>query len=353
MKHSECTFLKLSAFFIMTSAVTLFAEENETRAPHLKLTHKIAQEAAGLGDLNAMSSAVGIDFPVLVDRALDRKEGAVFLLLWLAANAPLDGAGSEGYSYTMVRAARKIGDKTISEAVRKLDRPSLAPLLDCFLFEYGGTDEPKAAMKAFRKEFPVSCGLIEQTIGELTHEDKDSDENTTLHIQKVQSGIDHPTKGNESVEVNYSGSTYHMKILHPKVIDGPHFSTPFFWTSRNGDIRSIPEDIVTFQTHIGGLSWHSIRGYFFAENEGSLRGFFVEDGFDNADNGSSGLIFVQDGKKSSGWIWIYERDSNESKGSYRITSADRRTESMPPPLLKALAPVLNLAEKEADAWPGP
>jgi hypothetical protein len=84
-----------------------------------------------------------------------------------------------------------------------------------------------------------------------------------------------------------------------------------------------------------------------------LGGFFLEDGFDNADNGSLGLILVNDGKASSGWSWSYRKDAKESKGSYRITSADPWAQPMPPHLLKALAPVLWLAEKEANAWPGP
>lgn len=148
-----------------------------------------------------------------------------------------------------------------------------------------------------------------------------------------------------------------MKILHPEVMDGPHFSTPFFWVSKEGKANKLPDklpdDILTLKTHIGGLSWHSINGYFLAENEGPLRGFFLEDGFDNADNGSSGLIFLYDGKESTAWSWNYERDPKESKGSYRIASADQLAKPLPSHLLKTLAPLLNLAEKEADGWPGP
>ena len=353
MKNRNGKFLKPAALLLLISASILSADEIESRTQSPKITHKIAQETAGLGDLNAMTSAVGIDFPVLIDRALDRKEGSVFLLLWLAANAPLDGAGSEGYTHTLVRVAREIGDKAVAEATGKLDKTSLAPLRDSFLFEYGGTDEPKAAIEAFREEFPALCGVIKEAIGEPTFEDKVSKEESDLHIQKFNSGIDDPTEGDESTSVSYEESDYHVKILHPKVMDGPHFSTPFFWVSRKGKENHLPKDILTLKTHIGGLSWHSIEGYFFAEKEGSLGGFFLEDGFDNADNGSSGLIFVNDGKASSGWSWSYRRDTKETKGSYRIASADPWAQPMPPHLLKALAPVLKLAEKEANAWPGP
>jgi hypothetical protein len=181
-----------------------------------------------------------------------------------------------------------------------------------------------------------------------------SDEKAALHVQKCHSAIGYPTEGDESLDVKYAGLEYHLRILHPKVVGGPHFSTPFFWISKAGEIEGdLPDGIVTLKTHIGGLSWHAIRGYFFAENEGALRGFFLEDGFDNADNGSSGLIFLFDGKESTAWRWNYDRDSSKSKGSYRIASADGLANPLPRHLLKALAPLLNLAEKEADAWPGP
>lgn len=87
-----------------------------------------------------------------------------------------------------------------------------------------------------------------------------------FHIEKVSSGVDYPTKGNEAIDVRFSDRIFHVRIFHPKVIEGPHFSTPFFWTS-------VPEEpngfdgYLTLATHFGGLSWHSINGYFFAETD--------------------------------------------------------------------------------------
>jgi hypothetical protein len=36
---------------------------------------------------------------------------------------------------------------------------------------------------------------------------------STLFIQECNSGIDYPTKGDESGDVEYAGFTYHMRIL--------------------------------------------------------------------------------------------------------------------------------------------
>ena len=175
-----------------------------------------------------------------------------------------------------------------------------------------------------------------------------------LHIEKCNSGVDYPTKGDESVDVRYGDHIYHLRIYHPKAAgeSGPHFSTPIFWTSKHGDKHSAGHFLV-LKTHLGGLSWHSIRGYFFAEKAGKLRGYFIEDGFDNADNGSSGLILLQDDGGESAWSWTYVRDPKKTKGTYRITSAEDPKQKAPEALLRRISEVLNLAEKEADAWPGP
>jgi hypothetical protein len=173
-----------------------------------------------------------------------------------------------------------------------------------------------------------------------------------FHIEKCTSGIDYPTKGDESVDVKHGGHTFHVRIYHPKVVEGPHFSSPFFWISSR-DKGLVYESIVTVRSHVGGLSWHSANGYFFAAKERELRGFFLEDGFDNADNGSSGLIFLSDEGKTSAWRWSYIRPASEKKGRYVIVDANETNKAAPASLLKQIAPVLDHAEVEADFWPGP
>lgn len=142
------------------------AEERGARTSGVVLTYKLARDAVGDSDLNAMAAGIGIDYPVLLQCAMEGKRGAVFLLLWMAANAGLDGAGAEGYSYTMVRAAKIIGDKDLCEAARALDAVASAAVRDAFLFEYGGTDEPDAALREVRKNFPRLWAALLKTKGE-------------------------------------------------------------------------------------------------------------------------------------------------------------------------------------------
>lgn len=97
---------------------------------------------------------------------VDLSGSGCFLLLWMAGNASLDGAGAEGYSDTMVRVAREIGDKAIGEAARRLDRASLLPVRDAFLFEYGGDGGAEAAVEAVRRDFPTLWSVLAKATGE-------------------------------------------------------------------------------------------------------------------------------------------------------------------------------------------
>ena len=152
--------------FFAASSIYGFGADDDSRTSSVPLTHKLAREATGYRDLNAMASAIGIDYPVLVERALKKERGAVFLLLWMAGNAPLDGAGAEGYTYTMFRTAKSIGDEILSAAARKLDDGSRRAVREAFLFEYGGGDDPEEASIATAKAFPKLWGVLRKNDGE-------------------------------------------------------------------------------------------------------------------------------------------------------------------------------------------
>jgi len=175
---------------------------------------------------------------------------------------------------------------------------------------------------------------------------------TQFHIEKCTSGIDYPTKGDESVDVKYGDHVFHVRIYHPIVVEDLYFSTPLFWISKQ-KYGLVYKSFVTVRSHVGVLSWHSINGYFFAAKHGTLRGFFLEDGFDNWDNGSSGLLFLHDDGKSSAWRWRYVRPASQKKGHYKIVDANNAKKAAPATLLKKIAPILDYAEVQADFWPGP
>ena len=180
--------------------------------------------------------------------------------------------------------------------------------------------------------------------------------NNNFLIKKIESGLGYPTEGDERLKEVYGNHAYNVVILHPKIIKGPHFSVPYFWVNPEGDEQNFDyHSLISLKPHMGVLSWYSAnRGYFFAEadkdQKGPVRGFFLEDGFDNWDNGSSGLIFMHDGKASNAWRWVYIRDAKKKKGSYKITSTDQADQIMPNDLIKRIAPILDHAEIQADAW---
>lgn len=173
-----------------------------------------------------------------------------------------------------------------------------------------------------------------------------------FHIRKCSSGVEYPTDGDESVDVEYGGRGYHVRILHPKLAPGPHFSTPVFWVSQSGE-TDFERQFISLPTSVGGLTWNSINGYFFAEENDGLRGFFLEDGFENSDFGSAGLLFLFDGNKCSAWKWSYLRQAGQTKGMFQITDAADPAKPAPDELFKQLGSVLKHAETQADAWPGP
>ncbi len=152
------TIIPCICFGITLATSTITSNAQGWRSSEVKLTHEISKEAVNYKDLNGMASDIGIDFPVLLEQALKgnekQKRSSVFLLLWMAENAPLDGAGAEGYTNTLIRVAKLIGDDFINEAAKLLNKPSKTAVRDAFLFEYGGDDNPQKTAPLIIKEFP-------------------------------------------------------------------------------------------------------------------------------------------------------------------------------------------------------
>lgn len=179
-----------------------------------------------------------------------------------------------------------------------------------------------------------------------------------LLIQECSSGIDYPDKGDEKLAVDHGGLTFHVKILHPDILgNGMHFSTPFFWVSgKEAEVQWPP--VVTVKTHVDGLSWNSAqRAYFFAEKEAKdgkgLRGFLLENGYDNWDSGCQGLLFLYDGENKTAWSWSHGFKEPGQKFQFRVFAADDPKKAMPEDLSKRITQVLLHAEKKAGGWTGP
>lgn len=180
------------------------------------------------------------------------------------------------------------------------------------------------------------------------------DKKTGLYFEKINSGVEYPNR-DEAVDIVFGKNVYHIRIYHSESI-GPHFSSPLFGVTRPND--GYWTSIISSPNLIHVLQWHSIKGYFFSLKSHDFSGFFIEDGVDNWNWGSSsGLIFINEGYQSTAWYWKYDRDSGEKRGSYQIKSADNHAKPFPPSFLKILSPLLAQVEKEnekeVEFWEGP
>lgn len=185
---------------------------------------------------------------------------------------------------------------------------------------------------------------------------------SALLIQEHSSKIDYPSQGDESLDIAHRGRIYRARVLHPEVVAGPHFSTALFWVGKEGEEPfSGIGGMVSVPTRAQGLSWHSLnKSYFFSEKQGepestpkSLSGLLTIDGWDNADWGAGGLLYLYDGEICSVWAWTYTREPDEAKGSYQFCSVNDATQPLPGDWEKRLSPLLEKAEIAADYWPGP
>lgn len=148
----------------LCASLSAGAEDENYRTAGIKLSHQIAKDSVSYDDLCATMASIGIDFPVLLQRALDGEGAATRLLIWAGENAGLDGAASEGYSYTMVKVAKKIGDDKLAAAIEGLKIPSLAKTRMFFEFEFRSDDDEVIATKEINELFPKSWRLITKRV---------------------------------------------------------------------------------------------------------------------------------------------------------------------------------------------
>ena len=92
--------LNLTSLFAIFSTIILCsglkAEEEHFRTGSVKLTSKLALESIP-SDTAIVMAGSGIDFPVLLQQALEGNVKAVRLLFWTSANVGLDGAAADGF----------------------------------------------------------------------------------------------------------------------------------------------------------------------------------------------------------------------------------------------------------------
>lgn len=207
------------------------------------------------------------------------------------------------------------------------------------------------------------CAILPQSV--LLGEPNDKKALSPLFLKEYRSQTSYPTQGDEALDITRGGRVYRLRVLHPQVVDGPHFSTALFWVGKDGDEpTSGIGGMVSSLTRAEGLSWHSLdQAIFFSETQGSaqadgkgehgLSGVLAIDGWDNADWGAGGLLYLYDGARCTLWKWTYTREPEEAKGTYQIVALQDATKPLPAEWQKRLNPVLERAEVAADYWPGP
>ena len=160
----------------------------------------------------------------------------------------------------------------------------------------------------------------------------------------------YPEQGDEYISVKYEEKEYHLKVLHPKVLPGPHYSAPFMWISHDGgeiDYASL----YAGRAHVGGFSWMSTCGYFFVLDE--IVGFLTIDGRDTAEWGAMGCLYYYERGEPFTLRWSYSRDPEKERGKYTLFENVATGEKASRRVRKMLKPVLERAERDAGAWPGP
>lgn len=136
----------------------LKAEEGNFRPSGVKLTSKIAIDSIR-GETAAMMTEAGIDFPVLMQHALDGREVAVRLLFWASNNVGLDGAGADGFGHYLLPVAQKTGDAKLVKILSSIKDSGTLETIRFFLLDELGFGVPEAgadkkAVAAIKKLLP-------------------------------------------------------------------------------------------------------------------------------------------------------------------------------------------------------
>jgi len=124
----------------------LQAEEANLRTATVKLTSKIALDSSPSETAQVMTAA-GIDFPILLQQAMNGSEAAVKLLFWSSSNVGLDGAAADGFGYYLLEVAEKIGDAKLSKALSSIKDPETLETIRFFLLDESGFNVPEKGAK--------------------------------------------------------------------------------------------------------------------------------------------------------------------------------------------------------------
>ncbi|MEM6912215.1 MAG: hypothetical protein AAF555_11635 [Verrucomicrobiota bacterium] len=140
------TIMKTMSLYISLGCIVvgsqLQAEEPHFRTASVKLTSEIAKGSIR-GETAIQMAAAGIDFPVLLQRAIEGDRAAVKLLFWSSANIGLDGGAADGFGSYLLDVAEKIGDAKLSQILSSIKDPETLETIRFFLLDESGFSIPE------------------------------------------------------------------------------------------------------------------------------------------------------------------------------------------------------------------
>lgn len=112
-----------------------------TRPSDVELSDTDARDAAQDGhEVTMCMTRLGVDYPVLLQKARSGEASALCLIVWLGHYALLDGAAAEGYCYDLYRLAKKVGDQKFALAMGGNNRDVLNTCYRNLCFEVSQDD---------------------------------------------------------------------------------------------------------------------------------------------------------------------------------------------------------------------
>lgn len=151
------------------SVITLASgDQVGMRTADVKLTHEFAKRVAlDHHDTCRRMANSGIDYPVLIQRALDGDLNAIRLFLFRHEVFRVDGAVAASYSQTRFKLAMLVGDEKLTSALQTTAKHDYPLLRRSFLgWPNPQAEDPAKAEAEMRTKLPKFWALLSRKAGE-------------------------------------------------------------------------------------------------------------------------------------------------------------------------------------------
>ena len=115
--------------------------EAPRRPSQVRLTDSVALDVSKASpEIVSWMTEIGVDYPLLLQKARSADSRSLRLYLWLGGNTALDGAASEGYGNDLYQIATKVGDEVFSQALHNQPREVVEACYRYLCFETSEAD---------------------------------------------------------------------------------------------------------------------------------------------------------------------------------------------------------------------